>query len=99
MKIVLSEHCFGSSVHVDDVDLAEKEEGLFDPKLQKDYRGAILLELMKNMDNIPNYYWKELAEMVVLDNPRYVLDEEQTSHDTCEQCGNWDSYLVYNSKV
>jgi hypothetical protein len=51
------------------------------------------------MDNIPNYYWKELAEMVVLDNPRYVLDEEQTSHDTCEQCGNWDSYLVYNSKV
>jgi hypothetical protein len=96
MKIEIGEHCFGSYASVDGVSITEIEEGLFDPKLQKDARGAILLEIMQNMDNVPAYYWKELAEMAVGSNPRYEVDTEETFHDTCEQCGNWNSNLVYN---
>lgn len=96
MKIEIGEHCFGSYARVNEISLTESEEGLFDPIVQKDIRDAILIELMQNMDNIPSYYWKELAEMAVLDNPRYERDEEETFHDTCEQCGNWNSNLVYN---
>lgn len=96
MKIEISEHCFGSYASVDGINLCEDE--YVDKDLQKDYRGAILLELMKNMDNIQSYYWKELAEMVVENNPRYEINEEETSHDTCEQCGNWNSTLVYECR-
>ena len=96
MKIEIGEHCFGSYATVNGTSLTESEEGLFDPVAQKDIRGAILLEVMQNMDNIPSYYWKELAEMAVSGNPRYERDDEETVHDTCEQCGNWNSNLVYN---
>ena len=96
MKIEIGEHCFGSYATVNGTSLTESEEGLFDPVAQKDIRGAILLEVMQNMDNIPSYYWKELAEMAVSGNPRYERDDEETLHDTFEQCGNWNSNLVYN---
>ena len=96
MKIVISEHCFGNDVYVDGVDLTEAEEGLFDPQKQKDYRGAILLEIMQNMDNIQAYYWNDLVRMAVENNPRYQLNTEESSSDVCEQCGNWNSSTVYN---
>lgn len=94
MKIEIGEHCFGSYATVDGIDICEEEH--VDKKLQKDYRGAILLEIMKNMDNLPNYYWRELADMVVSNNPRYKIDNENSYHDTCEQCGNWNSNVIYN---
>ena len=78
MKIEIGEHCFGSYATVNGTSLTESEEGLFDPVAQKDIRGAILLEVMQNMDNIPSYYWKELAEMAVSGNPRYERDDEET---------------------
>ena len=98
MKVVLSEHCFGSNAYVNGIDITETEEGLFDPVAQKDVRGAILLEIMQNMDNIPVYYWNELAQMAVQNNPRYEINEEESYHDTCEQCGNWNSITEYNKK-
>lgn len=98
MQIVLSEHCFGGSAYVDGVDITEKEEGLFDPKQQKDARRKLLTELGKNIDNIPAYYWKELAEMVVQGNPDFEEDKEKSYHDTCEQCGNWNYETIYNKK-
>jgi hypothetical protein len=98
MKVVLSEHCFGSNAYVNGIDITETEEGLFDPVAQKDVRGAILLEIMQNMDNIPAYYWNELAQMAVQNNPRYEINEEESYHDTCEQCGNWNSSTEYNKK-
>ena len=98
MKIVLSEHCFGSNAYVDGVDLTETEEGLFDPKEQKDARRKLLTELSKNIDNIPAYYWKELAEMAVQGNPDFEENKEKSYHDTCEQCGNWNSSIEYNKK-
>ena len=98
MKIVLSEHCFGSSVQVDGVDITETHEGLFDPKEQKDARRKLLSELGKNIDNIHAGYWKELAEMVIQENPNFEEDKEKSYHDTCEQCGNWNSSVEYNKK-
>jgi hypothetical protein len=98
MKIVLSDHCFGSDAYVDDIDLSESEEGLFDPKTQKDARKKILSQLSENIDSIPNYYWKELAEMVIHSNLEFERDEEGSSSDTCEQCGNWNTYTVYINK-
>ena len=96
MKIVISEHCFGNDVYVDGVDLTEAEEGLFDPKKQKDARRKLLTELGKNIDNIPAYYWNDLVRMAVENNPRYQLNTEESSSDVCEQCGNWNSSTVYN---
>lgn len=98
MKIVLSEHCFGSGTYVNGIDLSETEEGLFDPVAQRDARGAILLEIMQNMDNLPSYHWNELVQMAVQNNPRYEINEEESYHDTCEQCGNWNSSTEYNKK-
>lgn len=98
MKIVLSEHCFGSNAYVDGIDLTETKEGLFDPKEQKDARRKLLTELGKNIDNIPAYYWKELAEMAVQGNPDFEENKEESYHDTCEQCGNWNSSTEYNKK-
>lgn len=98
MKIVLSEHCFGSGTYVNGIDLSEIEEGLFDPVAQRDARGAILLEIMQNMDNLPSYHWNELVQMAVQNNPRYEENKEKSYHDTCEQCGNWNSRTEYNKK-
>ena len=98
MQIILSEHCFGGSAYVDGIDITETDEGLFDPKEQKDARRKLLTELGKNIDNIPAYYWKELAEMVVQGNPDFEEDKEDGYHDTCEQCGNWNYKNVYNKK-
>ena len=98
MKIVLSEHCFGSGTYVNGIDLSETEEGLFDPVAQRDARGAILLEIMQNMDNLPSYHWNELVQMAVQNNPRYEENKEESYHDTCEQCGNWNSSTEYNKK-
>lgn len=98
MKIVLSEHCFGSNAYVDGVNVTETEEGLFDPKEQKDARRKLLTELGKNIDNIPAYYWKELAEIAVQGNPSFEQKEEESYHDTCEQCGAWNSKIEYTKK-
>lgn len=98
MKIVLSEHCFGSNAYVDGVDVTETHEGLFDPKKQKDARRKLLTELGKNIDNIPAYYWNEVAQMVVQGNPDFEENKEESYHDTCEQCGNWNSSIEHNKK-
>ena len=98
MKIVLSEHCFGGGAYIDGVDITESNEELFDHKKQKDARRKLLTELGKNIDNIPAYYWKELAEMVVQNNPNFEENKEESYHDTCEQCGNWNSSIEYNKK-
>ena len=95
MKVELFEHCFGSGANVDGVDVAETDKELFDPESQKEARRKIISELTKNMDNIPAYYWTELAEMAVRDNPEFELNEEENYNEVCEQCGNWNSTTVY----
>ena len=96
MKIQIGEHCFGSYVSVDDTNLCNDE--YVDLDLQREGRIKILAELNKNIENIPGSYWKELAEMAILNNKDFEVDEEESFHDTCEQCGNWNSNLVYNKK-
>jgi hypothetical protein len=93
MKIEIGEHCFGSYVIVDGVDICDEE--FADKDTQRSLRGALLLEILRNSDNINNYYWKEIADMAVNNNTRYEVNAEESSHDTCEQCGNWNSNTVY----
>lgn len=94
MKIEIVEHCFGSYVTVDGINLCEEE--YVDKDLQRYHRGAILAELIKNIDKITGYDWKQIVEILINDNPNYLIDKENSSHDTCEQCGNWNSNVIYN---
>ena len=96
MKIGIGEHCFGSYVSVDDTNLCNDE--YVDLELQREGRIKILDELTKNIDNISVYYWKELAEMAMSNNESFEIDEEESFHDTCEQCGNWNNHTTYNKK-
>ena len=36
--------------------------------------------------------------MAMSNNESFEIDEEESFHDTCEQCGNWNNHTTYNKK-
>lgn len=93
MKLEIIEHCFGTSIEVDginvcDMDNIHKEEELLEKRL------LLIEELKANISYIHPGIFIEIANALsTLDC--FEEDTEDGYSDTCEQCGGWNSKSTY----
>jgi hypothetical protein len=102
MRIEIIEHCFGPDVRIDGESLStyrgydntctpEEEERISSLKDQ------MLQELSAIKGKIDMREWREIANIITnVRGSKFELDEENSSSDSCDQCGNWNSTETYN---
>jgi len=94
MKIEIIEHCFGPDVRINDESLFKHE---YDNRTDDEIfqlRKILIDELVNNLNSLDMRELSEIAEMVV-QTSGFEIDEENSSSDDCEQCGNYNYTHVY----
>jgi len=100
-KIEYGEHCFGPYVRVDGESLFVEDD--YYPELTKKAEEAktkLFRELESLLPELDMMSWKTIAE-IVTSRGKWEWNEEGSSHDTCDQCGNYnynETYTKLDSK-
>jgi hypothetical protein len=96
MKLEIVEHCFGQYVRVNGVDVCDMDnvypkEELFEKRM------LLIKELTDSNLFVHPSIWIDIANSLSgLDSFEY--NDEESSSDVCDQCGNWNSTNVYDKK-
>lgn len=96
MKLEYGQHCFGSFIRVDGVDLDREEKDIKQLKEIDKKISLILEELFVIRQELNADDWANICQIIVNNtNNKFNYIEEESSFDTCEQCGNWNNTEVY----
>lgn len=95
-QIILSENCFGLDVEVNGESLFTHEYDNRDPEFIKGLKLKLINSLVDIVDNLDIADLAKISDIVV-ENGNYEMDNENsTSDDYCEQCGNYNYNHIYN---
>jgi len=93
-KIELVEGCFGSDILIDDESLHLHE---YDNRSEDDVRKlkiSLINKLLTIVDNLSVYDLKNIGEIVV-SYDGWLQDYENSSQNTCGQCGNFNENTIF----
>jgi hypothetical protein len=97
-KIELSEGCYGPDVEINGESLFLHEYDKRTEEEVREYKIAFINELLKVVDNINMIDLKYIGEIITINSDSFEYIEEESSENTCDQCGNWNYKQVYIKK-
>lgn len=90
MKIEYGNDCFGEIVIIDGFNIIG--ESNTESSIAKD---KVLEELKLAKDKLSLYDWKIIVEILTNSDKSFKYDLEDSSMDSCDQCGNYNEYSIY----
>lgn len=97
-KIELSEHCFGSDISINEESLFIHEYDTRSEEYIREYKIALINELLKIVDNINITDLRYIGEIITINSNEFEFDDEQSHEDSCDQCGNYNYKQVFIKK-